>query len=79
MNESYFVFVFLVRFKLCVCLKCTCFFLYMCVNMYNVYLHHLYKRHAYEEMVVLDSFLVGIVFDLALVCHIDFDLEHEVR
>lgn len=51
----------------------------VCVNMYNVYLHHLYKRHAYEEMVVLDNFLVGIVFDLALVCHIDFDLEHEVR
>lgn len=43
------------------------------------YLHYLYRRHAYEEMVASDSFLAGIVIGLAWVCRIDFDLEHEVR
>lgn len=49
------------------------------VNFLFFYLHHLYKHHAYEEMEASDNFLVGIVFDLALVCRIDFDLEHEVH
>lgn len=49
------------------------------MQMIDIYLHHLYKHHAYVETAALDNFLVEIVFDLALVCRIDFDLEHEVH